>query len=142
MDESQILYFLFERNKLFTKAEKIDADTPGTGEDDDSGEGWKDQPDDVAIFLSTYISINVSKREDQPARVATEEDDAVPEPRHVHLVRKPGKTCQKKVGVRKNGGMGGCLRRLAWRWRSEDNEDNDKDYNNHDNKENDNEDNA
>ena len=118
MDESQILYFLFERNQLFTEAEKIDADTPGTGEDDDSGEGW----------------------EDQPARVATEEDDAVPEPSHVHLVRKPGKTCQKKVGVRKNGGMGGCLRRLAWRWRSEDNEDNDNEYTNNDNEDSSNED--
>ena len=63
----------FLRQKSFTEAEKIDADTPRPREDDDSGEG----------------------RKDQPAGVAAEEDDAVPEPGHVHLVGQPGKTWRK-----------------------------------------------
>ena len=61
---------IFVRNQFSTKAEEIDADTARTREDDDAGDGW----------------------EDQPAGVAAEEDDAVPEPGHVHLVRQPGKT--------------------------------------------------
>ena len=64
---------IFVRNQFSTKAEKIDADTAGTREDDDACDGG----------------------EDQPAGVAAEEDDAVPEPGHVHLVRQPGKTWQK-----------------------------------------------
>ena len=58
-------------------------------------------------------------------------------------------TTMKTTLMKTTRGLGGCLRRLAWRWSSEDNdnkdddnEDIDNDYNNHDNEDKYNEDNV